>query len=229
MSQVYLIRHGQAGLRQDYDTLSEVGIQQASRLRAWFQREGVAFDRVISGSLERQKQTARLAVAHPDIDPRFSEFDLDAVYRSLAPRLCAEDPEFAREYQAMQEQMRSADAPVHRQWNGCDVKVFQAWYRGAMPVEGGESWLEFKQRVLEAVGWLREIPRRQTIAVFTSATPVGLILASILDAHDGWAMRLAGACYNSSVTVLRVRDGDISLMGFNSVAHLPEPALRTFR
>lgn len=228
MSRVYLIRHGQAGLRHHYDTLSELGCEQAELLREWFGREAIRPNRVISGSLTRQKETARLAAGEPEIEPRLAEFDLDQVYRSLAPKLCETDERFKHEYEAMLEAMRAHDAPVHRQWNRCDVLVFQTWYAGLLPVEG-ESWAAFKGRVLAAMDVIRAVPSREQVAIFTSATPIGLLVASILGANDEQAMRMAGACYNSSVTTLRVHDGEVSLLGFNSVAHLPEPALRTFR
>jgi broad specificity phosphatase PhoE len=228
LSRVYLVRHGQAGLRHNYDQLSELGVTQARLLREWFVREGIELDSIVSGSLTRQVETARHAAGEPEIEPLLAEFDLDMVYRSIAPVLRELDPEFRREYEAMVVSMRSDHAPVHRQWNGCDVKVFRAWQSGELPVDG-ESWVEFKARILSALGRIRQIGSRRHAAIFTSATPIGLLLAEILQAPEDRAMRLAGACYNSSVTTLRVHDGDISLISFNSVAHLRDPAQRTFR
>lgn len=228
MSRVYLIRHGQAGLRQNYDTLSTLGERQAALLKDWFRREGIVLNRVISGSLARQIATARLGAGEPDIDLRLNEFDLDVVYQSLAPRLRETDPDFRSEYDAMLEAIRAHDAPVHRQWNSCDVKVFQAWHSGSHPVDG-ESWAEFKNRALSALELIRATNSGDHVAIFTSGTPIGLLVSSLFEATDSHAMRLAGACYNASVTTLRVRDGDVRLLGFNSVAHLSDPALRSFR
>ncbi len=228
MSRVYLVRHGQAGLRHHYDTLSELGCVQAEHLRRWFTAERVHLDQVVSGTLTRQLETARLAAREPVSDARLAEFDLDAVYRALAPLLCERDPEFRREYEEMLRSMASHDAPVHRQWNRCDVAVFQAWHSNALPYDG-ESWGDFKARILHAWQLIRTIPNGSHVAIFTSATPIGLLLADLMGAGDEQAMKLAGACYNSSVTTLRVHDGDVRLIGFNSVAHLPDPALRTFR
>jgi broad specificity phosphatase PhoE len=228
MSRVYLIRHGQAGLRHNYDTLSDLGCKQAEELRSWFGREGIALDRVISGSLTRQKETARLAAGDPVVDPRLAEFDLDAVYRSLAPALCRMDAQFKQEYEEMMHAMKTDDAPVHRQWNRCDVMVFKTWHLGTLPVEG-ESWEEFKARAVSAMDLVRAVGSRERVAIFTSATPIGLLLASLLGIDDSHAMRMAGACYNSSVTTLRVHDGEVSLIGYNAVAHLSDPSMRTFR
>lgn len=228
MSRVYLIRHGQAGLRCDYDRLSDLGAAQAAHLRDWFAKESIRLDRVIAGSMVRQVETARIAAAEPEFSPALNEFDLDVVYRSLAPMLRNADPQFQREYDEMMAVMHTADAPVHRQWNRCDVTVFQAWHTGKYPVEG-ESWTQFKSRVLAALDLIRGCQTQRHIGIFTSGTPIGLILASLFGAGDDHAMKLAGACYNSSVTTLRVRDGDIRLLGYNSVAHLQDPSHRTFR
>jgi len=228
MNRIYLIRHGQAGLRQNYDTLSPLGKRQATLLKDWFRREGIALNRVYSGSLARQVATARLGAGEPEVDLRLNEFDLDIVYRSLAPVLREADADFRSEYDAMLEAIQADDAPIHRQWNSCDVKVFQAWYAGSHPVEG-ESWQEFKSRALSALDLIRATADGEHVAIFTSGTPIGLLVSSVFDAEDGHAMRLAGSCYNCSVTTLRVRDGDVRLMGFNSIAHLADPALRSFR
>ena len=72
-------------------------------------------------------------VSFPEIvpEPGWNEFDLTDVYRALAPQLCAEDPEFARQYQELVAQARAAaeqpDASVNRRWLPCDVKVVEAW------------------------------------------------------------------------------------------------------
>lgn len=228
MSRIYLIRHGQAGLRHNYDTLSPIGEQQAGLLRAWFHSEGIKFNRIISGSRTRQIETACLAAGEPEIIPGFTEFDLDVVYAGIAPMLCKLDPRFDREYREMLAEMKADDAPVHRQWNRCDAMVFQAWHGGKYAVEG-ESWVEFKTRVLATLDALQSSGPDSQIAVFTSATPIGLLLARILGSEDEQAMFLAGACYNSSITTLRIRDGQARMTGFNSIAHLTDPALRTLR
>jgi broad specificity phosphatase PhoE len=228
MGRVYLIRHGQAGTRQNYDTLSAQGARQAGLLREWLVRESIVFEEVISGSLVRQIETARIAAGEPAIDPSFTEFDLDLVYRSLAPRLCEIDRQFLADYEAMQSVMAREDAPVHREWNRCDMMVFRAWFEGRLPCDG-ETWAEFKARVRGGLARIQSPAGRRAIGIFTSATPIGLLLAAILDTSDEHAMRLAGACYNASVTTLRVHEGHASLLGFNAVAHLDDPTLRTFR
>ncbi len=164
----------------------------------------------------------------PDLHDGFTEFDLDIVYEGMAPHLCRDDEQFNREYHQMLDDMKADDAPVHRQWNRCDALVFQAWHSGRYEMEG-ESWLQFKSRVLDTLDLIRSMDSGKDIAVFTSATPIGLILAEVLGAADEHAMQMAGASYNSAVSVLHLRDGKPRMAGFNSVAHISDPALRTLR
>ena len=140
MSRVYLVRHGQAGTRKAYDSLSELGRRQSRLLGEHFVAEALHFAAAIAGALARQTQTAaevraaycNAGILFPEItvDCGWNEFDLTHVYRALAPRLCADDPEFRREYEEMRAQARAAehehDAVVNRRWLPCDMKLVNA-------------------------------------------------------------------------------------------------------
>jgi hypothetical protein len=71
--------------------------------------------------------------------------------------------------------------------------------------------------------------RGENILVVTSATPIGICTGLSLDIADGRVMRLAGAVYNASYTVLRLRAGELRLFTFNAVPHLGAPGMRTHR
>jgi broad specificity phosphatase PhoE len=242
LSTVYLIRHGQAGTRDSYDSLSELGLRQARLLGEYFVSQKLAFHAVITGSLNRQQQTAQ-AVAHayasanvslPPIvvDPTWDEFDLTRVYREIAPQLCAEDKDFASEYSAMKNQIRaSAGSPsdrIHREWHPCDAKVVQAWMNGRYREEG-ETWQQFHERIASRVARLRQYTANQLIAIFTSATPIGIWGGLAMDIFDQRSIRLAGVVQNSSFTIFRLRPESLSLFTFNTTPHLADPALRTHR
>lgn len=244
MSRIYLVRHGQAGTRQAYDSLSELGKQQARLLGEYFGRIGVKFSRAYSGALTRQRQTAEEVMAAcsgqgtecpaPEIDAGWNEFDLDHVYKQLAPILCEEDLAFRREFEIMKAELESAgekhDAQVHRRWTPSDLKIVQAWIQGH-PRYHGETWLQFHDRILSRRPALVEASRvadDHNIIVFTSATPIGIWAALGMEVTDHRAMRLAGVLYNSSFSMVRVREGQINLHTFNAVPHLP-PDLCTYR
>src|SRR2546421_7898786 len=58
MSSVYLVRHGQAGTRDSYDSLSELGRRQSRLLGEYLLSQGIEFTAAYSGALLRQQQTA---------------------------------------------------------------------------------------------------------------------------------------------------------------------------
>ena len=113
MSSIYFIRHGQAGSRDNYDVLSELGQQQARSLGQHFLAQGVEFSAVYAGGMRRQLETAQIArqalteggVDAPEVttDERWNEFSLISVYRALAKRMMKEDAVFARDIEEMQQ------------------------------------------------------------------------------------------------------------------------------
>jgi broad specificity phosphatase PhoE len=58
MSRLYLVRHGQAGTRKAYDSLSELGRRQARLLGEYFVSEKIHFTGAYCGALVRQEETA---------------------------------------------------------------------------------------------------------------------------------------------------------------------------
>jgi broad specificity phosphatase PhoE len=242
LSSVYLVRHGQAGTRDAYDSLSELGKQQARLLGEHFVAQGIRFASAFVGTLSRQHETAEaVSAAYSDagvcfpavsVDPGWNEFDLARVYREIAPRLSAEDAEFHREYQEMLDQVRTSagahGARIHRKWLPCDTKVVEAWVRSRYPYTG-ETWDQFRERVAACRLKMPDTGRRENIIVFTSATPVAIYAGLSLDISDERVMRLAGVLYNASYTVLRLREEQLRLFTFNAVPRFAAPGLRTHR
>ena len=240
MSTVYLVRHGQAGTRDAYDSLSELGERQARLLGEHFLSQGIRFASAYAGALTRQQQTAeQIRAAYADagvgfatvrVDSGWDEFDLGRVYREIAPLLTAEDPEFLHEYDEMRKQVRVSQgahgARIHRRWMPCDTKVVEAWLSGRYPY-GGETWDQFRERV--AACRLKMLERQENILVVTSATPLAIWTGLSLEISDERIMRLAGAVYNASYTILRLRKQQLRLFTFNAVPHLAALGLSTHR
>lgn len=223
MNFVYLVRHGQAGLRTDYDRLSPLGEEQSRLLAGVLNAELPA----IAGGLNRQQETARLAGFRDfGIDEGWSEFDLDAVYREVAPQLAEADEEFRAEYEALRRVVHDDHHPVHRKWTRGDIKVVRAWVEGTVEVKETETFAAFRSRVGQALA--RALAIGQDVVVFTSATPIGLAVASTFDLGPRDAMRLAGSLLNASVTVLRAAT-EVNLFSFNTAPHLRDARLQTSR
>ncbi len=233
-----MIRHGQAGLRHDYDTLSDLGRTQARLLGEYLAAQQVRFTAVYSGALKRQSETARevlramaaagAAVPEVQIDDHWNEFDLDAVYHAIAPRLAADDPEFQSEHEKLHRMLEEQNSPAHRNWTRCDTLVVRAWVEGRYEVPG-ESWEAFRKRVSTPLRVLSRIPPAETAVVFSSATPIAVWIGMALGLNGRHVMRLAGVTYNAALTTMRAREEDLALFSFNGTPHLTEPHLRTFR
>jgi broad specificity phosphatase PhoE len=238
LSSLYLIRHGQAGTRGHYDALSDLGKRQAYLLGQHLAAQNVPFQAFIAGCLNRQRQTAEevwrayreAGVAVPDIvsEPAWNEFDMTAVFSEFAPLLSDADPRFKQDYQELLRKLEDAHSPIHQAWTDCDTQAMRAWMEDRYPCRT-ESWAAFGQRVLSARAPLAAYQHGDAVAIFTSATPIAIWVASALGVSNGKIMRLAGVMYNSAVTTVRLRDGDPMLFSFNGVPHLTEPELRTFR
>jgi len=230
---IYLIRHGQAGLRTDYDRLSDAGREQARLLGEWFRGQGVGFEAAFAGELSRQKETARLALEamgwQGDLvtDARWNEFDLDSVHRGIAPQMAAADTEFASAYEELRAASRDAASGVHRRWTAADVAVIRAWVEGRYAFEG-ESWKEFSARITSCCDLFETAPEGN-IAVFTSATPIGIWAAHLYGLEPIHAMRFAGVMLNSGFSVFRGREDGRVIFSYNNLPHITDPALRTFR
>ncbi|HYE73877.1 MAG TPA: histidine phosphatase family protein [Blastocatellia bacterium] len=238
MSTLYLIRHGQAGTRDNYDLLSTLGQQQARHLGGYWATQAIALDAIYTGGLWRQQQTAQLFAAVlreqeqtvPDvvIDEQWNEFSLAAVYRGLAERLCAEDTTFAADYAAMQDILRTEPHATGAAVGRCDRVVIQAWMENRCADYAGDSWKAFRQRVESGLPALLD-RTPQHVAVFTSATPIAIWTGLALGLTDEKILSLMGVLYNSGITVFKLRAGELRLLSFNATPHLADPALRTFR
>jgi broad specificity phosphatase PhoE len=238
VSSIWLIRHGQAGLRHDYDALSELGRAQARRLGEHLARQKVPFQTVYSGGLRRQYETAEevarvcreagAPLPGITVDPGWNEFDLEGVYRDVAPALAAEDPRFRRAYGELERLMADESHAIHHSWSPCDMDIVRAWIEGRYPTRT-ESWPAFQERIRGRFPEVARQARAGPVAVFTSAVPIALWMGMALGVADGAVLRLAGVMHNSAITTFRLRQQELMLFSFNGIPHLEEPEMKTFR
>jgi broad specificity phosphatase PhoE len=224
MSEIYMIRHGQASFgSENYDRLSPVGAVQAEILADHLLKTGLRFDAVYTGGMERQEKTAAalldatrkqgLATPHLIREDAWNEYDSQAVFTHQLPEMVQENP--------------SLSGDVERIYS--DRKAFQVlfqqamtrWASGKFDMSGSPRWKDFRNRVQQGV---REIMRRQgpkkRLAVFTSGGPISVTVQMALDLSDEKAMAVSWQIMNTSVTRFKYKSNDIALAGFNDVSHL---------
>jgi broad specificity phosphatase PhoE len=218
VSTLYLVRHGQASYGEpDYDRLSARGEEQARLLGEWFGRAVPAPDAVYHGPLRRQRDTAKIMARRGWPDPveveGLREYDAEAVMRQALPGLFAHDPELA----AWNDAPPSA-ATVERIFQ----RVMKHWYEGRVPGCEAGTFQEFVARVS---GALREIMRREgrgrSVVVVSSAGPVAVGMKLALEYPEAMALKMSWVVANSSITELRWREDETTLISFNMLPHLP--------
>lgn len=239
MSYIYLIRHGQAGSRDNYDLLSELGREQARLLGEHFVAQGIELAAVYSGGMRRQRETAEIAcgvvaragLPAPDVttDERWDEFSLISVYRAIAKRMMKDDAGFAGDIKEMQEAISRDPHTTGGAVGRCDQAVIRAWMENRYSDYDGEAWSAFRERIqARAADLCSDHHAEKAVAIFTSATPIAIIVGAALGLTDEKLLGILGVIYNTSVSVMRARNGELRLFTFNATPHV-SGSLRTFR
>jgi broad specificity phosphatase PhoE len=239
VSFLYLIRHAQAGPRHNYDTLSEIGQQQARLLGTHLASRVTSLSAVVSGTLERHRRTAELVtreicrhgkfVAPPTVDCRWNEFILAELYQHYGPRMAQENPDYAGDYLAMERELEQDPHHTRGATGRCDAAMVRAWIENRYPDCSVQTWADFRQTVQSGLAALGHFGKREQLAVFTSAGPVSVAAAFALGLADDKILGLLGAQYNCSLSIIRITGSSLSIYSFNEIAYLPQAELRTYR
>ena len=207
MSQITLIRHGQAqtGATDEtgYDRLSDLGKQQAAWLGAHLRATGEEFGRVYTGTLVRHVETAQAMEAS-----RYGQIVQDVRLNEVA---------YFDLSNLMHEQFGIA-LPSDRDGFLTHLPlVFTAWQDGQ--IEGApESFHDFQSRVDEV---LQEIATGEGRAlVVSSGGLIGMAIRVAMGLEMGAFARLCLSIMNTSVHRLHPIGAGLTLTQFNAIPHL---------
>ncbi len=224
MSDLYLIRHGQASFGKDnYDRLSPLGIRQARILGEYLVSISLRFDAAYCGTMDRQLATAREAfgcytnagVSVPDLVQLegLNEYDTTAVVSAQVPDMMAADPTLQDDLDKMYTDKES----FKRIFEGAMLR----WVSGNHDNAGSENWTQFTSRVSAALqNIMKRHGRGAAVAVFTSGGPICAALKWVLNLTGERAIRLNWQVVNTSYSRFMYNDERITLAGFNSISHL---------
>lgn len=237
MSTLYLIRHGQASYTSDEPPLSDLGHQQALQLGRWAAERAWHLDAIYQGPRLRQIDTARhyltglgegkaKAAAPPHPIQQLEEFDeyhAQAILRACGPRLVKPGNEFEGLFNSDSTEDRVAQ---RRRFNRFFDRAIELWLGGDLHEEKVEPFLDFAARVARGMHEvMRRAGRGKRVAVFTSAGCISAALRLALGLDDATTLRMASVVLNTSITEFRFRsERDLTLVGFNAVPHLTDPA-----
>lgn len=93
MTDIYLVRHGQASFgAANYDKLSDLGAQQSQWLGHYFKQRDITFDSVFMGDMVRHRETAEGiakgigSLPEANINSELNEFNFQAVATAFLTR-----------------------------------------------------------------------------------------------------------------------------------------------
>ena len=238
MSTITLVRHGQATpFDKITDRLSPIGEAQAKKLAEYWLRYEVQFDEVYTGPLLRQQRTADIVAdcyrqadaEFPAIQlmSEFKEYDADGILTQLAPALAARNPEFKKLVELFEEKKNEPDR--NRYFQKMFESLMTIWLQGHIHLPDVESWLSFSSRVERGLKQIIQGGARRRIAVFTSGGPIGVAVQIAVDAAEASVLELNWRVRNCSITELIFNRDRLTLDWFNSIPHLDETHLRTYR
>ena len=210
MGVLLLVRHGQASLgTADYDKLSDAGRRQAEITGTRLARTDMAIDRVVSGGLTRQRDTAQAVLAalgRPEsqlrVDERLDEYDHVGV--------------MAQHTDAITFETASAEGESGRALQSALEEAIDSWISGETGYK--ETHAAFVDRALGAVGHLASVPGG-TVAV-TSGGVIAIFCAQALGLPVERWPALARLLVNGGITKIISGRTGTHLVTFNDHAHL---------
>lgn len=218
MSQIYLVRHGQASLgKANYDQLSSLGEAQALKLGEHLAQLDATPSLIITGSMVRHQQTAQgVLAAYGDsqvkqiTDPNWNEFDFEALIREYLSKLASDQPKPTKPSEFFAA-LRLA---------------LQAWSEGKLGENLPETWQQFELRIQTALQSLMA-QKQERVFVFSSGGAISMAIKQImrLDAHMMIDLNLQTR--NTGVTELFAKNGQCYVSSINHIAHLLTPDNKT--
>lgn len=216
MASLYLIRHGQASFgAENYDSLSDLGVDQCRRLGVWWRERGLAPARVLVGPMVRHRQSAE-AFAEGFAQSLewltlngLAEFDHENVLEVYRPDFL--DKTVIANFLASSPSPRQAFHQIFKE-------AINRWHDGRFDGEYNESWPHFRERVLVTFDQLRS--ESGDALVFTSGGVVSVMVQKALALSDAHCFAINGLIHNSSVTRMLYSGDAASLHSLNSTAHL---------
>ena len=211
-----MIRHAQASFgTADYDVLSKRGHEQVGALVAGLQRRGIAADRVTSGALRRQRDTAAPCAAAlglgVTVDDRWNEYD---------------DRDILTHYSSVPaglERHPGDDALSSEEFQQILNHSLRQWIAAGSASPCREPWPRFLERLIAAMDDVTcDLERGQTALVISSGGAIAAITVALLGLPPNALIAFNHVSVNTGITKLVVGRSGTTLISSNEHAHVEE-------
>lgn len=203
MAELLLIRHAQASFgTEDYDRLSSLGKAQSRLVGAALKDMGWVPDRVVSGTLRRQKETLRYMGfdATPEEHHGFDEYDFHDLLRVRFGGTIPDQVHRDRKihFRSLRETLRE-------------------WQGGGL-ADARETWEEFRTRVEAARSFATREGAERVLAV-SSGGAIGQLTAACLNAPSEQMIALNLQIKNTALSRFIFTPRAFFLHEFNATPH----------
>ncbi|MEO0569091.1 MAG: histidine phosphatase family protein [Pseudomonadota bacterium] len=204
MAEIVLVRHGQANSHatdaESYDRLSELGQQQARWLGEHLSGSATDFDRVITGTLTRQIETARLMGFDNCIrDARLDELPYFELVKALADEHDVQEPNDSADF-------------MHYL-----PRMFSMWSEDRL-TGAPRRFDEFASGVIALID--EQCGSSERVLLVTSGGVIGMAVRHALGLDITGTAKVMLHITNSSMHTLRYVHDTLLLGGFNATPHL---------
>jgi len=223
MSQIYVVRHGQASFYgPHYDQLSELGYAQSRRLGEYWANLGMHWDKVFIGPKKRHIQTAEsvaeayksAGVAFPEWQ-ELPEFD-EHQGASVVKKVLTKDLDLESDVDLLPSHMKQ-DKQMVQQYFTRFQEISLEWVRGELTMPEYESWFNFRARVERGIRHvMSEAGHGTNICVFSSGGPVSVMSGFALGLDDEATMRLSWKVRNGGYSECLFSEDRLSLVSHNA-------------
>ena len=211
MTDIYLVRHGQASFgEKDYDNLSKLGLEQSNLLGQHFNHLNIKFDKIMTGTLKRQIQTSNKIIdaANIKVQPQqtnlLNEYDVKSVLKGFVGGRDLEESELY-------------DKKVHFELLRNAVK---AWTENKIKSPLTETWEEFGIRAEKFLKLINQSIGSNCVLVVSSGGTISMILKQILSLPSTQFLDFHFQIYNSSYSKIQISHYGMVMSLFNCIAHL---------
>lgn len=208
MAELIVIRHAQASFGSDnYDRLSELGHRQSELVGAALREMGWVPDRLVTGTLARQKETLRGMgfTDAPEEHAGWNEYDFHDLlwvkFGGTIPDLVQHDRK--THFRTLRD--------VLREWQGGGIE-------GAR-----ESWAQFTARI-EAARQQATRAGAERVLVISSGGAIGQLTAAALSAPSEQMIALNLQVKNTAMSRFIFTQRAFFLHEFNATPHFAQPA-----
>ncbi|AGH46035.1 histidine phosphatase family protein [Paraglaciecola psychrophila] len=216
MSEIYLVRHGQASFgAKNYDKLSELGHQQARWLGEYFSARGITFSQAFMGDMVRHRETTEGildGLIHSPVvtvDTGFNEFNFQNIGNS---------------YLSLNPQNRLPENPKPADFYRLLKLAMHAWSEDLLPKSTlDESWLDFKNRVQRALDLACLQNSDKPILIVSSGGAISMLMSLVLGLDAKQIIELNMQVRNTSISHFFFNKSNIRLSSFNNIPHLDHP------